>query len=322
MGELTNSFGRPTSFPERWKSFGRIWFALRAMWRRLRVSRALTRLLGPQYRRSRDRIEIDITYACNLHCYNCNRSVRQAPEALHMPLDTVRRFVDESIAAGKRWKRIRVLGGEPTVHPEFFEILAELRRYRAWHTPCVIEVVTNGHGDFVNAQIKQIGNDIWIENSAKEGVVQAGFRPFNLAPTDDPHYRGASFKNGCAIIHDCGMGLTPMGYYPCAIAGGIDRITQDGTGRHSLPDDRDDMAEALERFCRLCGRFQDGHYVPKNLREPLTEELVSPTWQRLYADWNARKGARIEAPIQLTREGASIEESPGNSSSFAEEHSR
>ena len=29
---------------------------------------------------------------------------------------------------------------------------------------------------------------------------------------------------GCRVIKDCGLGLTPSGYYMCAIAGGIDRI--------------------------------------------------------------------------------------------------
>src|SRR5262249_20587376 len=85
-----------------------------------RVQKPVTALLGPQYRRSRDFIEIDITYACNLNCYNCNRSCEQAPTGEHMTVEQVERFVAESVAAGKQWKRIRLLGGEPTVHKNFF----------------------------------------------------------------------------------------------------------------------------------------------------------------------------------------------------------
>jgi hypothetical protein len=84
--------------------YWRVHYAVRAAWRRVRIARWITRLLGPQYRRSRDLIEIDITYACNLHCLNCNRSVTQAPEALHMPLERVASFVEESISRGKRWR--------------------------------------------------------------------------------------------------------------------------------------------------------------------------------------------------------------------------
>ncbi|HEV7590055.1 MAG TPA: radical SAM protein [Longimicrobium sp.] len=287
--EHRNSFGRASSFPARWVRLGRAWYALRAGWRKLRISRLATRLLGRQYRRSRDRIEIDITYLCNLHCLNCNRSVRQAREALHMPVEQVRQFVEESIARRKRWSRIRVLGGEPTLHPEFLPIIEELRRYRAWHPECVVEVVTNGHGPKVQAQLQQLPKDLWVENSKKIGPVQPSFGPFNLAPVDDAGFRHADFSNGCAIIRDCGMGLTPLGYYPCAVAGGIDRITGNGLGRTGLPGDADDMEEALRKLCRLCGRFRDGHYVPKNLRPPLEEEKISPAWKRLYAEWHERR---------------------------------
>jgi hypothetical protein len=291
--EHRNSFGRASTFPARWRWLGRAWYALRAVWRHVRISRLATRVLGPQYRRSRDRIEIDITYLCNLHCLNCNRSVRQAREALHMPLDRVRQFVDDSIGSGKRWSRIRVLGGEPTLHPEFLGVVEELRRYRAWHPECLVEVVTNGHGPRVQARLQRLPPDVWVENSRKLGAVQPSFGPFNLAPMDDPAYRHADFTNGCAIMHDCGMGLTPLGYYPCAVAGGIDRITGDRLGRAGLPDDGDDMQAALRELCRLCGRFRDGHYVPRNLRPSLEEERISPTWRRLYAQWHQRRrGAR------------------------------
>lgn len=290
--EHRNSFGRPALYPRRWEWLGRTIYALRARWRHLRISRTATRLLGPQYRRSRDKLEIDITYLCNLHCLNCNRSVRQAREALHMPLERVRGCVDEWIARGKRWSRIRVLGGEPTLHPQFVDIVEELRRYRAWHPACVVEVVTNGHGERVRAQLDRLPKDVWVENSKKADPVQISFGPFNLAPADDPAYREADFSNGCAIIEDCGMGLTPLGYYPCAVAGGIDRITGTGLGHAALPNDADGMETALRELCRLCGRFRDGHYVPRNLRPALAEEKISPSWQRLYAEWHERRRKR------------------------------
>lgn len=249
----------------------------------------MTRWLGPQYRRSRSLLELDITYACNLHCFNCNRSVRQAPEAMHLPLEKLRVWVNEWIAREKRWRRIRVLGGEPTVHPQFFEIIAELRRYREWSPETRLEVVSNGHGAEVLARLAQLPRDIWVENSSKQTVIQPEFGPFNLAPVDDPAFRKADYSNGCAILTECGMGLTPRGYYPCALAGGIDRITGDGLGRDSLPADADDMRAAASHFCRLCGRFRDGHFVPLNLRPPLLEEKISPAWRDLYARWRERR---------------------------------
>lgn len=278
--------------------FWRVIYRGLATWRSVRIARPLTRLLGPQYRRSRDLIEIDITYACNLRCHNCNRSVGHAPEARHMPVETVERFVDESIAVAKRWRRIRVLGGEPTLHPQFDAVVAALLQYRRWSSACVVEIVTNGYGVHAERALARLPEEVWVENSRKVGPVQPHFGPFNLAPCDDPAFRMADYSNGCAVQRDCGMGLTPLGYYPCAVAGGIDRILNKGFGVFSLPADDDEMLEAAAGLCRLCGRFRDGHFVPRALREPLSGDRVSPSWARLYREW---RSARVETMSGVPR---------------------
>ena len=251
----------------------------------------MTSILGPQYRRSRDLIEIDITYLCNLHCQNCNRSVTQAREALHMTVEAVTSFVDESMRSAKQWRRIRVLGGEPTLPPEFPAIIAELLRYRTKYPETILEVVTNGHGRRVQKALADLPAEVMVDNSNKESPIQPHFGPFNLAPVDDPSFDGASYANGCAVLEECGMGLTPMGYYPCAVAGGIDRILGAGLGHDVLPDDSDDMLAATKQFCQLCGRFRDGHFVPKLLRPALEGAPVSATWKDLYKRWLRQKGA-------------------------------
>lgn len=284
MPELHGRFPRPS---QRWLWLWRGRFRLQAYYRRLRTRKWITRIAGPQYRRSRHMIEIDITYLCNLTCLNCNRSVSQAPEALHMPLKMVRKFVDDSINTKKKWRRIRILGGEPTLHPEFSEIIEEFLRYKAIYKEAIIEVVTNGYGSKVKRVIKELPDTIMVDNSEKQGSVQPHFGPFNMAPIDDPHFSNASFSNGCSILHECGMGLTPMGYYPCAVAGGIDRILQQQIGGENLPDDSDDMLDKVDSLCRYCGRFQDGHFIPRSVRAPLEEAKMSSTWKRLYAQWEA-----------------------------------
>ena len=287
-GKMESSFKRSSTYPPQRLFWGRLGYALRARFRKLRVSRSVTRILGPQYRRSRDLIEIDITYLCNLHCLNCNRSVSQAPEGMHITVEQIQSFVDDSIARGHRWHRIRVLGGEPTLHPRFQEIIEALLRYCEWKADCRIEVVTNGFGEKVQSVLKRLPQNIWIENSRKSGQIQEDFGPFNLAPCDDPAFSRADYRNGCAIMEECGMGLTPLGYYPCAIAGGIDRIAGWGIGKDTPPANDDDMLETVERACALCGRFRVGHFIPKNLRPVLRESMVSPAWIRLYAVWSQR----------------------------------
>lgn len=289
--KMVGSFKRNSTYPAKWLMFGRLGYGLRFRYRKLRISKPVTRILGPQYKRSRNLIEIDITYLCNLHCLNCNRSTSQAPEEMHITLERIQSFVADSIARRHQWKRIRVLGGEPTLHPRFQEIIDCLLRYCEWNTNCQIEVVTNGYGEKVQSVLKTLPPKIWIENSRKSGQVQEDFGPFNLAPCDDPSFSQVDYRNGCAIMEECGMGLTPMGYYPCAIAGGIDRIAGWGIGNDELPSQDNDMLELLERACALCGRFQAGHFIPKNLRPKVREAMVSASWETLYEKWASRSRA-------------------------------
>ncbi len=251
----------------------------------IRCQRPVVRLLGRPFARSRRRVEIDITYRCNMRCLNCNRSATQAPAAIDMPVAQVEAFVNDSLAAGVHWERVRLLGGEPTLHPDFFSILTLLETYRHRHNPMLrIVICTNGSGRQVRKVLSALPPKIVVKNTYKNGR-QRLFRPFNQAPVDLRRHRFADFSCGCRIIEDCGLGLTPQGYYPCAIAGGIDRIFGFGLGRRSLPAVDDDMTDLLERLCPLCGHF--------GFARPTRKPRMSRTWKSGY-DRYRRRQARLE----------------------------
>lgn len=244
---------------------------------RVRVHQHVTRWLGPRYRVSQDCIELDITYACNLHCSGCNRSCTQAPSRSRMTLEQVEAFVADTVKQRRKWRRIRVLGGEPTLHPHFFEILRLLRGHRDSYSPDTrIEVTTNGHGEYVKKRIEEIPADVWINNTEKETSDQSGFATFNSAPRDRADYEKVDYRNGCSILKDCGVGLTPQGYYPCAIAGGIDRLLGGERGRERLPVSNEKMEEELRFFCSLCGHFK------RELPPEKADHLPSKSWQGIY----------------------------------------
>lgn len=229
---------------------------------------------GRPFERSRRLIEIDITYRCNLTCTNCNRSCTQHPSRLEMPVETILSFLRQSVAAGTTWDRVRLLGGEPTLHTYFFDIVEILRAYRTEHNPCLrIVVCTNGTGRKVQRRLQKLPADIAIKNTYKRSI-QRLFRPFNRAPVDSLLYQFSDFSCGCRILKDCGMGLTPMGYYACAIAGGIDRIFDFKLGRQRLPEPGDNMTDHLRIFCRYCGHF--------GFQWPTRKVRISRTWETAY----------------------------------------
>ncbi|MDE3271399.1 radical SAM protein [Pseudoalteromonas sp. G4] len=282
-------FYYPKDYPKRFITFVSLYFKIKAFYRWFRVQSIWTSFLGFQYKPSKDLIEIDITYLCNLRCNNCNRSSAQAPEASHISLADIRKFVTETIDGKRHWRRIRILGGEPTLHPEFLDIIQVLLKLKEQGYADVIEVVSNGFGPKVKRALAQIPDGIELENSEKAGNTQPMFGPFNLAPKDDYLHKFSDFRHGCDIMHSCGIGLTPLGYFPCAVAGGIDRVTEGGCGRDHLPHDFDEMRDLLARNCQLCGRFKDGHYVPEKLRPALLEQKTSRSWLAIYKAWRTRK---------------------------------
>jgi hypothetical protein len=249
----------------------------------------VTRLLGPQYARSRRRIEIDLTYACNLSCANCNRSVPQAPGAERMTPARIAMFIEESVRAGTRWERIRLLGGEPTLHPDFFEMLDQLRAYRDEQSPETrIEVTSNGFGPKVAAVLARIPSDVRINASEKDeqGGEQQAFASFNVAPRDLPAYAASDFTNGCRIASECGMGLGTTGYYPCAVAAGIDRVLGLDAGRPALPAGEDGMRDQMRLFCSWCGHFK------RDLETGMPGQQTSESWQAAYAAFAERRRGR------------------------------
>jgi hypothetical protein len=230
---------------------------------------------GRPFTPSRCYVEIDITYKCNLKCFNCNRSCTQAPSEFEMPVAMIEAFIAQSVDQKIPWKRIRLLGGEPTLHTRFFDIVELLMQYRRAHNPDVRLVVgTNFHGRRVRRVLKQLPPSIAIKSTLKTSRTNL-FRPFNVAPVDTRLNRFSDYTCGCRIIEECGLGLTPQGYYVCAVAGGIDRIFGYQLGRPDLPDPSDTLVDQMAAFCPLCGFF--------GFQWPTRKAMQSKTWQRAYA---------------------------------------
>ena len=251
-----------------------------------RVSQGVTRVLGPRFSRSRTLLEIDITYACSLRCEGCNRSIDKAPTNESINLEQINQFIEESVHGGHRWEGIRLLGGEPTLHPDFFAILDAIREYRTTHRPKLrIIVVSNGYNERTRSILEKIPGDVCVENTSKISGVQIDFAPFNNAPRDYAEHVRSDFRNGCWITQGLGMGLTPHGYYHCAIAGGIDRIFNFNLGRQSIPPSGDPLHEQFEALCALCGHF----CIHAPTATP--KDGISTSWHKAYSLWDNRQKA-------------------------------
>ncbi|MDP6379535.1 MAG: 4Fe-4S cluster-binding domain-containing protein, partial [Candidatus Thalassarchaeaceae archaeon] len=149
-----------------------------------------------------NKIEIDITYLCNLTCAGCSRSSAQAPSGQHMPMEMIQNFLKESETKGLKWESLHILGGEPTLHPNFVEIVTLLDNWFMAHSPDTeLKVISNGVSRKVQNNIKKIPERWRYENSFKHDHERdtSHFVPFNLAPIDLPKWRNEDFTKGCYI---------------------------------------------------------------------------------------------------------------------------
>ena len=244
----------------------------------VRVQSFVSRRFGRQFLPSREFAEIDITYKCNLKCLNCNRSCTQAPSNIEIPVEEIEAFISQSIKNKISWKRIRILGGEPTLHRRIFDIIGLLIDYQRDFNPSVRLVLgTNFFGNRVQRVLEKLPDTIIVKSTLKVSRVNL-FKPFNVAPIDRPYFKFSDYSCGCRIIQECGLGLTPMGYYMCAVAGGIDRIYGYHLGRKKMPDKSDLFADQMNAFCRLCGHF--------GFQWPTRISRQSKTWRTAYERFN------------------------------------
>jgi hypothetical protein len=246
----------------------------------VRRQKPITSIFGQKSKPCINSIEIDITYRCNLKCNNCNRSLGYAPTKDQMRLAQINKFVSESVAMQARWESIRLIGGEPTLHPDLLHIINILMEYKEkYSSDLSITLVTNGSGDLVKKVLHNIPKTISIKDSMKylgeyEHIV------FPDAPSDHLWNAFVSYSNGCGVL-DMGMGLSPYGYYFCPVAGAIDRVFGFDKGRKMLPSNNDLMMDQRLVFCNLCGHFFGNKRFSKT--------TMSRSWQKAYRQYHVRK---------------------------------
>jgi len=241
-----------------------------------------------------NKIEIDITYKCNLKCVACNRSCSQVPTDEQLELADIERFISESIELGKEWALINILGGEPTLHRDFEKIIKYIyENYIIPHSPkTILQIVSNGLTEKTRDLLEKVKSykNVTIDyNSFKKGGKIEYFLPFNDAPIDDEYFKDADYTKACWVTSYSGIGMNKYGYYGCDVCGGIDRvINENRSGIKNLKDITiEKFQEHFLKFCCLCGYFKDydvnhGNFIPRSEKAPLKDNIISKIWESLY----------------------------------------
>lgn len=255
------------------------------------------------FRPNLNKIELDITYDCNLKCKDCNRSCSQAPDKSKMSIEQIKSFIKESIETEKKWELINILGGEPTLHP-YFNTIVEMLLYdyvEIYSPKTIIQITSNGYGAFVKEKLKKIpehDNLIIDEWSFKQSLKVPYFTSFNNAPRDNVEFKNADFKKACWVTSYCGIGLNHLGYFPCSIAGAMERVMSTHFAIKNLKDVSENMDDLFMYFCSYCGNFMEyaankGDFMERAEKNQNKDEIVSNSWLEIYDNWNVLNNSNL-----------------------------
>lgn len=249
----------------------------------VRLDKKITRMMGPLFRRSRTRIAIDLTYNCNLACPSCCRSCSQAPADEFISIQQVEKFINESLELNKRWERIDLIGGEPTLHPQFMDIFKLLYAYKMEHSKeTAIRLRSNTRTAEYRAIVGWLPRDVEVEHQPKNmEYFKRNYYAFNVAPADLPMMSRIALENGCYVTFSCGMGLNKYGYYICGNGASIDRIFGFDVGRKKIPTGNDEMRDQMSVLCRYCGAFHRC-FEMINMGRPPNKFTISQSWRVAY----------------------------------------
>lgn len=229
---------------------------------------------------SEDRaLELDITYVCNMACLQCNRGLGVLPGKDSVSVDQIKKLLDQLLEMDRPFHDIRILGGEPTLHPHLHEILDLLYEYKNKVEGCVVTLWSHGYGKKVQHNLTLLPDWLEVQISPKMPRVGGeGFEAFLAAPIDYKDQHDENYAKGCTYIGagKCGVGFTPYGIYACPVQGAIDRLINLDIG---IKDASEISTETFIMQCeKLCGYC--GHYLSDNdIRVPV--DTISPAWQEI-----------------------------------------
>jgi Radical SAM superfamily/4Fe-4S single cluster domain len=231
-----------------------------------------------------NKMQIEITNKCNFSCYDCGAFCNQAPSNDFISIDQIKKFIKQSKKNKIKWEHVILMGGEPTLHSNFNEIVELI--YESGYCK-KLSINTNGYSiltrDKLN-KIKKYPKNVGFYTITKN-YKSNYFRKINIAPLD--LNINEDFSKGCWALKGCGLGLNINGYYPCLSSSSIDRIIGLDLGVKDLKNLDKNIPMICDKLCRYCGNFY--HNGTEDELELTTENHQSKFWINAFEKWKQNK---------------------------------
>lgn len=227
-------------------------------------------------------IQIDITNACIHECSNCTRFCGHHVKPFFMDFDTFKRAVDSLEGFGRC---IGIMGGEPTIHPEFARFAEYIgRKHPSRHNLKTTRRPVKEFARYIHDKNyildeslnERMGPGLWTSVCNKYyehyELIQDMFSFQNINDHQNPSLHQPllasrkemgipdeewiPMRDGCWIQNEWSATVTPKGAFFCEVAGALDMLF-DGPGGWKIEPgwwerEPEDFGEQLQ-WCELCG---------------------------------------------------------------------
>jgi hypothetical protein len=199
-------------------------------------------------------IQIEVTNACNLKCSNCTRFIGHHAKPFFMDLPTLEKAL---MSLEGFPEQIGIMGGEPTIHPQFKEICKMMQRLvpnkdkrSFW---------TNGlKWDEYKDVIYATFNEENIVFNDHKDVAVGTHQPLLIAAEDILEDRELMWRliGNCWVQWRWAASITPKGGFFCEVAAAHD-ILFDGPGGYPLESgwwnkNPNEFLDQVKRYCPKC----------------------------------------------------------------------
>lgn len=237
------------------------------------------------------RLQLDLGFVCDLGCYKCDRHLDIAPgkQEENLTLEQIEKMLAESVVENYMWEAMVLLGGEPTLHPEFRKIVSLICTYRKTHNPKLsIRMASNGYSRKAKSEMEWLDKnhpEILVVDTKKLSKIQEDFVNVRTAPKDLFPDRG-TYKR-CEIPCYSGLGFNYSGFYGCATGGSTARIFGMDIGIKSVKDlTYGNIEEFFRSICPLCGHGEADYL----LQHPEIGDSIS--WKEAIRNYK-KSGGKI-----------------------------
>lgn len=247
-------------------------------------------------------IEIDITNACVHQCANCTRFCGHHAKPFFMGFDTFRRAVD-SLDGFEGM--VGIIGGEPTLHPEFERFSDYIREKRVgrklnisrgpivdmqFHISTTVDkgksraVLLSSVSPSYYKNFESI-NDTYayqlLNDHSSDSLHQALLMSRKELSIPDGEW--VRKRDACWIQNTWSATITPKGAFFCEVAGSFDMLLGGKGGWAVEPGwwkrTPEDFADQIH-WCELCSACLD---VPKRLSHDERDDVTPQMYERLKA---------------------------------------